>query len=71
VYTNTRKEDHMQSDNESKIIRITYGAWRKLRIMAADTDEKLGETVTRLVDAEWERVKILEANAARLQEAQP
>jgi len=61
----------MQSDNESKIIRITYGAWRKLRIMAADTDEKLGETVTRLVDAEWERVKILEANAARLQEAQP
>lgn len=49
-----------------KMIRLKYGAWRKLRILAASSDEALGELVTRLIEAEWERVKVLEANAARL-----
>lgn len=53
-----------------KMIRLKYGAWRKLRILAAASDEQLGELITRLIEAEWERVKLLEANAAWLAEAQ-
>jgi len=60
----------MQDEND-KTIRLRRGAWLRAKKMCLDSGETLGEFFERLVDAEWERVKILESNAARLQEVQP
>jgi hypothetical protein len=59
----------MQDDD--KTIRMKRGGWLRAKKMCLDSRETLGEFLERLVDAEWERVKILEANAAQWQAVQP
>lgn len=55
---------------ERKAVKISPDAWRKLRMLAAQTDETLGKLNTRLIDAEWQRVVIADA-LGEAGEAQP
>lgn len=60
----------MQDEND-KTIRLKRGTWLRAKKLSLDSSENLGEFFERLTEAEWERVKALEANAARWQAAQP
>ena len=39
--------------NERKMIAVPIDTWRKLRLLAAETDAQMGQIVKDLIDAAW------------------
>lgn len=46
----------MTTDKNTVSIRLTTEAKKRLKIIAAQTDSNLSDTITRLIDIEYERL---------------